>query len=244
MAKRKKIITAGPLVQEIIYPIGKRSDPPVIRAAKQKASSEAQRRANAKTSWKKLKLLLAANIVKGDIVGCLTFDDAHLPEKREQVRRAVGTFRHRLAAIRARRGKELVMFWSIESLSEGGRWHIHFVMNATGGRDYAEILAAWGRGSIDLNPFRCDKEKNYETLAKYMAKEAREKVGLHAWGYTRNAKRPEVESFIVPDNTELAVPKDAVCFADEGDRLTGWWFVEYAYHGALAVRKRRPRRRR
>lgn len=78
MAYRKKIISAGPLVKEIIYPY--RSGGSSSNGRRRTGiSSEAQRRMNAIYSWQKLELLLAANLVKGDVVGCLTFDDAHLP---------------------------------------------------------------------------------------------------------------------------------------------------------------------
>lgn len=242
---QKKIITAGPLVMEAIYPRTNRGDSEKARAAKTKASSEAQRRMNAVHSWQKLKMLLAANLVKGDLVFTLTYDEAHLPDTREQVRRHVSQFRRSLAEIRRRKGQRLVMFWAIEDVSGCGRWHIHCAANATGS-DYADIVSAWGRGAVELDRLRLDREKNYETLARYMAKEAREKPGLRSWSYTRNAKKPEVERFTVPDDTQLRPPKDAVVVNAVVNKTDfgRWEFVEYFFPNALSVRRTAARRRR
>ena len=239
MAYRKKIISAGPLVKEIIYPYrsGGSSSSGRRRTG---TSSEAQRRMNAIYSWQKLELLLAANLVKGDVVGCLTFDDHHLPETREQVRNKFKWFLDKLRAAREERGQNLVMFWSIEHLHGEGRWHIHIVCNATG-NDYEEMLRLWGQGECEFNALRVDKNKNYETLARYMAKEERDKIGQRSWSYTRNAKKPEVESFSVREFTPLRVPKDTTVFEDVRSRGK-WQYIKYAYNNALKVRRHRRRR--
>lgn len=244
MAMQKKIITAGPLVMETIYPRVKSSDSSRARQAKKKASSEAQARMNHIYSWQKLKLLLAANLVRGDLVFTLTFSDERLPATREQVRRIVAGFRDKLSSARQTRGKRLVMFWNIEHLHGEGRWHIHCAANSTG-NDYEEITRLWGRGSVDFSRLRVDREKNYETLARYMAKEDRDKPGLRAWSYTRNAKRPEVESFLVPDDTQLRPPKDVIVFQSRTDRneFGRWEFVEYAFPDALRAKRTAARRR-
>ena len=238
MAYRKKIISAGPLVKEVIYPY--RSARSSGGRRRSGASSEAQRRMNAIYSWQKLELLLAANLVKGDIVGCLTFDDAHLPESREQVRHKFKWFLNKLTAARKKRGQTTVMFWSIEHMHGDGRWHIHIACNATGD-DYAEIVKLWGQGECEFSALRVDKKKNYETQARYMAKEERDKPGQRSWSYTRNIKRPEVESFPVREFSTLRIPKDTTVFEDVRSRGE-WQYVKYAYNDALKVRRRRRRR--
>lgn len=58
-------------------------------------------------------------------------------------------------------------------------------------------------------------EENYEALARYITKESREaqdydsKPGLHGWSYTRNAKKPQVDSVSVPDDYILELPPGA-----------------------------------
>ena len=69
---RKKIISAGPLVQAAVYKTARTARGDAQRGRKRNATSDAQRLINARCSWQKLKLLLAANFIRGDIVGCLT----------------------------------------------------------------------------------------------------------------------------------------------------------------------------
>ena len=238
--QKKLIKSAGPLVAEALY------KPRTAltgrgRGRKSNPTNEMQRIVNDKLSWQKLKWLLAANFIKGDIVGCLTFDDDHLPETRKQVTNKLGWFRRKAEAARRARGQELVMFWSIEHRHGDGRWHIHIVANATGGEDYAELHRLWGQGETEFAALRVDAKRNYETLARYMCKEAREKVGQRSWSYTRNAKKPETESFWVPDDTTLRVPKDTTVFKDV--RAKGeYQYIEFAYDNALRRRRRSPRR--
>lgn len=239
MAYRKKIVSAGPLVKEIIYPYrsgGSNSN----GRRRTGTSSEAQRRMNAIYSWQKLELLLAANLVKGDVVGCLTFDDAHLPNDRKQVANKFKWFLSKLTAARRKRGQQTVMFWAIEHKHGEGRWHIHIACNSTGD-DYAEICRLWGQGECEFSALRVDRRKNYESLARYMTKETREKLGQRAWSYTRNAKKPEVESFPVREFTPLRVPKNTTVFEDVRSKGE-WQYIKYAYNDALRVRRRRRRR--
>ena len=244
--KTKKIIHAGSLVVEAIYPRMSRSDSPKVRAAKRKASSEAQRRMNKIYSYQKLELLLAANFRPGDLVITLTCDDAHLPKNRKEASAQLKYFRASLTAARKRRGQELVMVWSTEHRHGEGRWHHHCVINATGD-DYDLIRKLWIYGSdIEIKPLRVDREKNYESLAKYMAKEDREKLGLRSWSYTRNAKKPEVETFRVEDETQLQAPKGSMILAEVSERTeyASYKVIKYLAPGWEARRAARAKRRR
>ena len=240
--QKKLIKSAGPLVAEALY------KPHTVsagrgRGRKSNPTNELQKLVNERQSWQKLKWLLAANFIKGDIVGCLTFDNEHFPETRKQVANKFGWFKKKAEAARKARGQELVMFWSIEHRHGDGRWHIHIVLNATGGDDYAELHRLWGQGETEFSALRVDARKNYETLARYMCKEARDKVGQRSWSYTRNAKKPEVESFWVDDSTTLRVPKDATVFKDVRSRGE-YQYIEFAYDNALRRRRRSRKRRR
>ena len=250
MAKMKKIITAGQLVKEVIYPLSNGRDAPKVRQAKRKISSEAQQRMNAIYSWQKLELMLAANFLPGDLVVVFTYDDAHLPETRAQAQAKLKYFRAKLAAARRKRKQPLVMFWNEEHLHHDpgelsdGRWHHHCVINTTGD-DYKELLELWGQGEIDVKPLRVDKEKNYETLARYMCKEARDKPGQRSWSYTRNAVKPEVETFRVPDDTTVSAPKGSTVI-EEASSKTEFGSYRYIKYLGAPVRRRpgtRARRR-
>lgn len=82
MAKFKKIIVAGPLVVECVYPAPNPRDSAGVRAGKKALSSAAQQQMNLKYAYQKLELLIAANFGVRDLYVTLTYDDAHLPRNR------------------------------------------------------------------------------------------------------------------------------------------------------------------
>ena len=155
--KTKKIIVAGSLVVEALYSRAQRTDSPKVRAAKQRASSEAQTRMNRKYSYQRLELMLAANFRPGDLVITLTCDDQHLPGSRKEASAQLKYFRSRLTAQRQKQGQDLVMVWSTEHKHGEGRWHHHCVINATG-EDYDHIRELWIYGSdVEIRPLRVDR---------------------------------------------------------------------------------------
>ena len=244
--KTKKIIVAGALVREVIYSRASSRDSATVRQAKRKCSSEAQQKLNARYSWEKLELMLAANFVPGDLVVTLTFDDDHLPDSRKAAAARFKKFRAELARIRARAGQELRIVWTLENKLGGGRWHVHLVVNATGD-DFREILSCWPYGSeIEITRLKLDRKQNYESLARYMCKEARERSGLRSWSYTRSCRHPEVETFPVPDDTTIDVPEGAIVIIQENMRTewTEYAFVKYLATAPVKLRKRTPRRHR
>lgn len=239
--KTKKITVAGMLVKEAVYSRPGSRESARIRAAKRKASTEAQKRMNAKHSWEKLELMLAANFMPGDLVITLTYDDEHLPETRAAAADRLKRFRRQLSDLRQDRGTELVMIWTTENKSNEGRWHHHCVINATG-EDYQEILRLWVWGSdIEIKPLKLNREKNYESLARYMCKEARERPGLRSWSSTRNCRRPETETFTVPDDTDVEIPKDSMTIADAYVRTDygEYHFIKYIAGEPQQIRRRR-----
>lgn len=251
MAKMKKVIVAGPLVKEVIYSIGSSHDKPRVRMGKRRVSSEAQQRMNAIYSWQKLELMLAANYLPGDLVVVLTYDDDHLPRSRAEATAKLKYFRAKLAAARRSRGENLVMFWNEEHLHrdtnrlEDGRWHHHIVVNSTGD-DYEELTKVWGQGEVLIQKLRVDKEKNYETLARYMCKEARDKPGQRSWSYTRTAKKPDIESFRVPDDTTIAAPKGSIVIEEDSSKTEfgSYRYIKYLAAGWNQRGKRRAKRHR
>lgn len=95
-----------------------------------------------------------------------------------------------------------------------------------------------------------DKEKHFESLARYFCKEQRDKLGLRLWSGSRNLRKPERECFRVPDDTPLKMPPEDRCIrlADTGDVKTAYGHYRYikyiARAGAAAGRPRARRRRR
>lgn len=214
--KRKKIIVAGSMVWESIYTPPMAADPDHVRAAKKKASSKAQQLMNAKYSWQKLERMLAANYRKGDLVVHLTYDDIYLPKNKSECSARLKQYRANLNAVRKAKGKPLlVMFWNFEHGHGDKRWHHHCVVNATGD-DIDDIRSCWPWGSdVEVEKLRVDKEKNYETLARYMCKERPDRVGQRQWSYTRGAAKPEIETFWVESDEQVHVPKGALVFESE-----------------------------
>ena len=243
--KTKKIISAGPLVVEAIYPRASRWDSPKARGAKRKLSSEAQQKANAKYSYQKLELMLAANFVPGDLILTLTYDEAHLPRTREAAAARLKKFRADLAALRKRSGRELLMIWNTENVFNLGRWHHHCVVNACG-EDFEAIRRLWGSGeNVEIRKLQIDKDHSYESLARYMCKEARERPGLRSWSYTRSCRKPEIETFPVPDDTDVKPPEDATIVAEAVVRTEfgEFHFVKYLAADPQELRRHRPRAR-
>ena len=256
VAKTLKRIDAGGIQIAALYSRRSGREPPRERAAKQKASSEAQRRMNQIYSYQKLELMLACNFPTAGsaLVGALTFDDKHLPRSRAEAQQRIRYFLQLLRRERKKAGlPEPVVFWALEVLTSG-RWHVHFVIDSTG-QDLEILRRCWIYGQdIEAEKLRVDDESNHETLARYMTKELREaqeyecRPGLHGWSCTRNARRPEVETLTVPDDYELTPPEGCTVLIDENRQteFASWRVIKYRFGGesARTPRARRRRRRR
>lgn len=243
MAKMRKIITAGPLVKEVIYPIPTGRESTAARNAKKKMSSAAQQRMNEKYSWQKCELMLAANFPKGALVVCLTYDDRHLPRDYKEDDGKLKYFMAKMRKARAARGAEFKMLWNDESITDSGRFHHHCVINATSGDDFKEIIKVWGQGEVDIKPLRVDGEKNYETLARYMCKEYSAKPGRRAWSYTRNLEKPTYECYRVPDDTPLQAPHGCMVMEQASEHTQFGSYQYLKYIGFESRRNKRSRKR-
>ncbi len=244
--KTRKIITAGPLVVEAIYPRGSAHDSPRTRAGKRKLSSEAQKRLNAKHSYQKLELLLAANFGPGDWVVTFTYDEEHLPGSRAQAVARLKELRRRLARQRREHGQELRMVWNTENVFELGRWHHHAVINSCS-EDFALLRELWPWGTnIEIRKLQIDRDHSFEALARYLCKEQRERPGLRSWRYTRSCRQPEVETMPVPDDTPLQPPKGATVYEDarHANEFGSWRVVKYLLPDWRRTIRRPKRRRR
>lgn len=242
----KKISVAGPLVRECICSRATSREPATVRQEKRKTSSEAQQRMNAKYSWEKLEMMLAANFVPGDLVVTLTFDDDHLPPDRKTAAAKLKKFRAELAKLRSQKDSELRMIWTLENKSDAGRWHVHLAMNSTG-EDYEDIRACWPFGpDAEITRLQVNKKKNYETLARYMCKEARERAGLRSWSYTRSCRHPETETFTVPDDTRLTAPEGSTVIVEESVRTAyaEFQYIKYLATAPIQLHRQRPRAKR
>ncbi len=247
MSKFKKVIVAGPLVVETVYPAPNPRDSVGVRQGKKALSSEAQRRMNLKYAWQKLELLIAANFGVKDLWIAFTYDDEHLPTSRKEANAIMKAFLRKLRAFRKALGQELRYIYVTEHKHGDGRWHHHVLINATGD-DFELIRKLWNQGGVEIKPIRIDKDKNYESLARYMCKEQRDKVGLRLWSSSRNLVRPKPECWRVDDDTMISPPASSpLVLEDTGDVTTAYGhyrYIKYLAAGWQFTPRPRARRRR
>lgn len=212
MAKeRLKIVQAGTLWMAVQYTAIRGSDPGQRREMKSMISTPARESLNAKLSWQRLMLILAANFRSSDLVVTLTYRDEQLPRHREEAIKRIKYFIRLLRKARSARGQPLRYVYTTEGYHSGGRLHHHLIVNDTGG-DYCEIMALWRRNgdNVDFEGFGRDGPERW---GKYLTKEPREKgrrhVGDRSWSASRNLKKPETESTFVTAGTALLPPAGA-----------------------------------
>lgn len=174
-------------------------------------STPARESLNAKLSWQKLMLVLAANFTRRDIVVTLTYRDGCLPLHREHANRILSNFIRALRDHRRAQGQPTIYVRITEGYHSGGRLHHHLILNATGD-DFDIIRQLWNKhgDNIEFEQFGLD---GAERWAKYLTKEPREKgrrhIGDRTWTTSRNMKKPEVHYCFVPDTDSLLPPKGA-----------------------------------
>lgn len=212
MAKeRRKIIQAGSLWMAVQYTAIRGPDQSARREARTQISSPARESLNAKLSWQKLMLILAANFRSNDLVVTFTYRDENLPIRREAADRRLDYLIRNLRAYRREDGKPLVYVRITEGYHSGGRLHHHLIINATG-KDYAILCDLWRRDgdNVDFEAFGPD---GAERWAKYLTKEPREKgrryVGDRTWRTSRNVIRPTAVSEWVDADDILTPPPGA-----------------------------------
>lgn len=212
MAKeRRKIIQAGKLWMAVQYTAIHTQNQTARREARQMISTPAREALNAKLSWQKLMLILAANFKSDDLVVTLTYRDDNLPIHREAADKRLDYFIRLLRADRKPRGQPLVYVRTTEGYHSAGRLHHHFIVNSTGA-DYEAIKELWKRNgdNVEFDRFGAD---GAERWAKYLTKEPREQgrryVGDRTWRCSRNMKRPESHYELVPADERLTPPPGA-----------------------------------
>lgn len=212
MAKeRRKIIQAGTLWMAVQYTAIRGGNQTARREAKAQISSPARESLNAKLSWQKLMLILAANFSKTDLVVGLDYRDANLPKRREDADKRLSNFIRALRTHRRARDQELIYVRVTEGYHSGGRLHHHLIINATG-QDYDIIRQLWSKNAdtVDFEAFGSD---GAERWGKYLTKEPREKgrryVGDRTWRASIHMKKPGVTTEFVDRDDELQPPAGA-----------------------------------
>ena len=97
----------------------------------------------------------------------------------------------------------------------GTRYHIHIYMS--GGQESAKQLEAiWGNGKVYCKPIDINPDETYEQLARYMVKEAPDKLGQHLYDHSRHILKPECDRMRVKDDETLHPPNGVLVLNDTG----------------------------
>ena len=207
-SERLKIIRAGTLWMAVPYSAIRGGNQSARREARLQISTPARESMNAKMSWQKLMLVLAANFRATDIVVTLTYRDDALPRTKEEADKRLNAFLRAFRGERGRAGYPLKRVRVTEGYHSGGRLHHHLIINATE-QDYELIRRLWRKNgdNVDFEPFGIDGPERW---AKYLTKEPREKgrrhIGDRTWTTSRNMQKPVVTSRFVPAETALSPP--------------------------------------
>ena len=213
MAKIRKIMTAGPLTIETLYPAPNPRDTMAARQGRKNVTSQAMRMMNKKYAYQKLELQLAANIKPGDWKIVLTYNDSRLPTTRKAVQKDLSSFMRQL---RQSREFDLCYFYRIEHKHKAGtRYHIHIYMTS-GPESKKELGMIWGNGKVYCENIIIDCENTYEQLARYMVKESPDKLGQHLYDHSHHIKKPEYDRIRVTDDTKLSPPDGCMVLDDTG----------------------------
>lgn len=212
MAKeRLKVIQAGTLWMAVQYTAIRGGNQSARREAKSQISTPARESLNAKMSWQKLMLILAANFVSTDLVVTLTYREDNAPRTKDEADKRVKAFLRAFREHRQAAGMPLKRVRVTEGYHSGGRLHHHLIINATA-QDYDTIRRLWRRNgdNVDFEPFGIDGPERW---AKYLTKEPREKgrryVGERSWTTSRNMARPVSSYSYVAAETALSPPPGA-----------------------------------
>lgn len=213
MAKRYKKIEAGPLVKEVLYSCPEPRDMPRARAEKSKLTTAARKAMNLRSSAANLELLIACNFGPRDLFVTATFRDEALPADRGATMKIVQKFFDTIRKARRLQQSVLKYIYAVEQ--GGGRWHVHFLINAVG-QDFEQIRSLWTWG--DQVDFVYVGDRDYGTLAGYMLKEPRPN-GKKGWAGSSNLARPVVQTYWVKDASfTLQFPHECQELESEGKR--------------------------
>ena len=113
-------------------------------------SKEDKQRANLKTSYEKLLMLMCANFSPGDWWVTLTYDDEHLPENREAAQPYWRKFMRWYRKYRKDNKEPLAYVYCTQLTTRGGgrRLHHHMVMRYEDDSDEEKIRSLWKWGEV------------------------------------------------------------------------------------------------
>lgn len=242
--KRKKVKTAGRLQRVVIYTPPTKWDTPQAQREKRGHSTEARKRMNDKTAKGNLMMLLAANFTPQDLFVTLTYCNACLPNRRQDVLKDIRKFIAIIRALRKARGETLRYIYVIEHKHGEGRYHVHIVINISRGNDFEEIRSLWTHGEVieiqTLSEWASPGNPGYKAIAEYMAKESGDRpLGCRMWTGSTNLLKPIEESYWVSDNETIDPPKGSTIIERE-EKVTEYGSYSYCEY---ILPEKKPKRK-
>ena len=183
-------------------------------------SKEDKQRANFRTSYEKLLMLMCANFSPGDWWVTFTYDDEHLPASREEAHPYFRKFMRWFRKYRKANKEPLKYVYCTQLTTRAGgrRLHHHMVMRFEDDADEEKITSLWIWGEI----VHVRKLKSFEEIldkAHYMCREPRE-LGVYVpgeqmWTASRGLVRPKFEyATIDSDAVDINVPVGCTPLSD------------------------------
>lgn len=203
-------LKAGRVTRQILYT--PKEPNPNQRHRAMSISKEDKQKANLKTSYEKLLMLVCANFSPGDWWITLSYDDDHLPRTREESKKP---FRRFIRLFRKYRkgNKELLKYVYCTQLTTragGRRLHHHMIMRWEDDSDKEQLYSLWEGGEIVY----ARKLKDFEDIldkVRYMCREPRE-LGVYVpgeqmWTASRGLVRPKPDYITIDsDSVDISVP--------------------------------------
>lgn len=174
-------------------------------------SKEDKQKANLKSSYEKLLMLMCANFSPGDWWITLTYDDDHLPADKEASKKPFRKFMRCFRKYRKDNKDPLLYVYCTQLTTRNGgiRLHHHMVMRWEDDADRERIESLWESGNVYIR-----KLKDYKEIldkAHYMCREPRE-LGVHVpgeqmWTGSRGLVRPKPQYMTIDnDSVDISVP--------------------------------------
>lgn len=203
-------LRAGRVVRQVLFT--PRSPNPAQRRRGFSISKEDKQKANLKTSYEKLLMLVCANFSPGDWWITLSYDDDHLPATREESKKPFRRFMRLFRKYRKDNQDPLKYVYCTQLTTRNGgrRLHHHMIMRWEDDADKERIESLWEGGSIVY----IRKLRDFEDImakAHYMCREPRE-LGVHVpgeqmWTASRGLVRPVPKyTTIDSDSVDISVP--------------------------------------
>lgn len=211
-------LRAGQVIRQVLF--SPKDPKPGQRRRAFGISKEDKQKANLKTSYEKLLMLVCANFSPGDWWITLSYDDDHLPQTREESKKPFRRFMRLFRKYRKANNEPLKYVYCTQLTTRAGgrRLHHHMIMRWEDDSDKERLYSLWEYGKIVY----ARKLRDFDDIldkVHYMCREPRE-LGVHVpgeqmWTASRGLVRPKPQyTTIGSDSVDITVPVGCTQLAD------------------------------